>query len=123
LTSSVFRLILADLLATIRDFVEHAAAETAMQMQQVAESVEKKARKDENLLTPEIDINETINAVKDQGRQAMDEIKNATQTIKDEWKSMGDDVADKTRQKILQRIQQVCPKFFERKTPTDGDVR
>lgn len=92
-------------------------------MQQVAESVEKKARKDENLLTPEIDINEAINAVKDQGRQAMDEIKNATQTIKDEWKSMGDNVADKTRQRILQRIQQVLPKIFERKTPTDQDVR
>jgi hypothetical protein len=107
LTSSVFRLILADLFAIIQDFVEHAAAEAAIQMQQVAESVEKKARKDENLTTPELDINETINAVKDQGGQAMDEIENAAQTIKDEWKSMGDDVADKARQKILQRIQQV----------------
>lgn len=76
-------------------------------MQQVVESVEKKARDDDKLMTPEIDINETINTVKDQGRQAMDEIENAAQVIKNEWKRVGDDAADKTKQTILERIQQV----------------
>ena len=89
--------------------MKHTAAEAANQMQQVAESVEEKAREDEQLLTPEIDINETINVVKDQGRQVMDEMENAAQAIKKEWNSMEDDVADRAKQKILQRIQQASP--------------
>ena len=59
---------------------------------------------------PDIDINETIDAVKDQGRQAVDGIENATQAMKNKWKGVGDDVADKTKDKILERIKQVL--FF-----------
>ena len=107
LTSSVFRLILVDLFAIIQDLVEHAAAEAALQAQHVAESVENKAREDDRFIMPDIDISETIEAVKDQGRHAVDGIKNATQAIKDKWKGMGGEVADKTKEKILQRIKQV----------------
>ena len=118
LTSSVFRLILADLFAIIQDLVEHAAAEAALQAQHIAEGVENKAREDDRFIMPDIDINETIEAVKDQGRQAMDGIENATQAVKSKWKGMGDDAADKTKEKILQRIKQVfffwfsSPKFY-----------
>ena len=119
LTSSVFRLILADLFAIVRDLVEHAAAEAALQAQHVAEGVENKARElgeDDRFIMPDIDINETIDAVKDQGRQALDGIENATQAMKNEWKGVGDDVADKTKEKLLERIKQVLflvivPKF------------
>jgi hypothetical protein len=100
LTSSVFRLIVADLFAIVRDLVEHAAAEAALQAQHVAESVENKAREEDKFVMPDIDINETIDAAKDQGRQAVDGIKNATQAMKN-------DVADKTKEKILERIKQV----------------
>jgi hypothetical protein len=110
LTSSVFRLILADLFAIVRDLVEHAAAEAALQAQHVAESVENKARDDDRFAMPDIDINETIDAVKDQGRQAVDEIESATQAMKNKWKGVGDDVADKTKEKMLERIKQVL--FF-----------
>jgi hypothetical protein len=107
LTSSVFRLILADLFAIIQDLVEHAAAEAALQSQHVAERVENKAREDDRFIMPDIDLNETIEAVKDQGRQAVDEVENATQAMKNKWKGMGDEVADKTKKKILERIKQV----------------
>ena len=107
MTSSVFRLILADLFAIVRDIVGHAAAEAALQAQHVAESVENEAREDDRFVMPDIDINETIDAVKDQRRQALDGIENATQAMKNEWKGMGDDVADKTKEKILERIKQV----------------
>lgn len=100
MTSSVFRLIVADLFAIVRDLVEHAAAEAALQAQHVAESVENKAREEDKFVMPDIDINETIDAAKDQGRQAVDGIKNATQAMKN-------DVADKTKEKILERIKQV----------------
>ena len=59
---------------------------------------------------PDIDINETIEAVKDQGRQVVDGIGNATQALKNKWEGMGDEVADKTKEKILERIKQVL--FF-----------
>ena len=112
LTSSVFRLVLADLFAIVRDLVEHAAAEAALQAQHVAESVENKAREDDRFkfAMPDIDINETIDAMKDQGRQAVDEIENATQAMKNKWKDVGDDIADKTKDKMLERIKQVL--FF-----------
>ena len=111
LTSSVFRLILADLFAIIQDLVEHAAAEAALQAQHIAEGVENKAREDDRFIMPDIDINETIEAVKDQGRQAMDGIENATQAVKNKWKGMGDDAADKTKEKILERIKQVLKNY------------
>ena len=111
LTSSVFRLILADLYAIVRDLVEHAAGEAALQAQHVAEGVKNKAREDDRFNMPDVDINETIDAVKDQGRQAVDGIENATQAMKNKWKGMGDDVADKTKEKILERTKQV-PFFF-----------
>jgi hypothetical protein len=110
LTSSVFRLILADLFAIVRDLVEHAAAEAARQAQHVAEGVKNKAGEDDRFIMPDIDINETIDAVKDQGRQVVDGIENATQVMKDEWKGVGDDVADKTKERILERMKQVL--FF-----------
>ena len=110
LTSSVFRLILSDLFAIIQDLVEHAAAEAALQAQHVAEGVESKAREDDRFVMRDIDINETIEAVKDQGRHAREGIENATQAVKNKWKGMGDDVAEKTREKILERIKQVL--FF-----------
>ena len=110
MTSSVFRCILADLFAIVRDIVAHAAAEAALQAQHVAEGVENKAREDDRFIMPDVDINETIDAVKDQGRQALDGIENATQAMKNEWKGMGGDVADKTKEKILERIKQVI--FF-----------
>ena len=111
MTSSVFRLILVDLFAIIQDLVEHAAADAALQAQHVAESVENKAREDDRFIMPDIDINETIEAVKDQGRQAMDGIENATQAVKSKWKGMGDDAADKTKEKILERIKQVLKSY------------
>ena len=107
LTSSVFRLILADLFAIVRDLVEHAAAEAARQAQHIAEGVQ---GEDDRFIMPDIDINETIDAVKDQGRQVMEGIENATQAMKNEWKGVGDDVADKTKERILERIKQVL--FF-----------
>lgn len=107
LTSSVFRCILADLFGIVRDIIAHAAAEAALQAQHVAEGVENKAREDDRFIMPDVDLNETIDAVKDQGRQALDGIENATQAMKNEWKGMGDDVADKTKEKILERIKQV----------------
>ena len=112
MTSSVFRLILADLFAIIQDLVEHAAAEAAIQTQHVAEGIENKAREDDRFIMPDIDINETIEAVKDQGRHAVDGIENAAQALKNKWKGMGDEVADKTKEKILERIKQVL--FFPR---------
>lgn len=113
-TSSVFRLILADLYAIVRDFVEHAAAEAAVQAQHVAEGVENKAREDDRFIVPDVDINETIEAVKDQGRQAIEGIENAAQATKNKWKGVGDDIADKTKEKILERIKQV---FFSLSSP------
>ena len=110
LTSSAFRLILADLFSIIRDLVEHAAAEAALQAQHIAEGVANKAREDDRFIMPDIDINETIEVVKDKGRQAVDEIEYATQAVKNEWKGVGDDIADKTKEKILERIKQVL--FF-----------
>jgi len=111
LTSSVFRLILSDLFAIVRDLVEHAAAEAALQAQHLAEGAENKAREDDRFIMPDIDINETIEAVKDQGRQAVEGIENATQATKNKWKGLGDDVADKTKEKILERIKQVLFSF------------
>ena len=121
LTSSVFRLILSDLFAIVRDLVEHAAADAALQAQHVAEGVENKAREDDRFIMPDIDINETIEAVKDQGRQAMDGIENAAQAMKNEWKGMGDDVADKTKEKILERIKQVHSLLLSRNS-LDGEL-
>ena len=110
LTSSVFRVILADLYAIVQDLVEHAAADAALQAQHIAEGIENRAREDDRFITPDIDINETIEAVKDQGRQAVDGIENATQAMKKKWKRMGDDAANKTKEKIMERIKQVL--FF-----------
>ena len=110
LTSSVFRVILADLFAIVQDLVEHVAADAALQAQHIAEGIENRAREDDRFITPDIDINETIEAVKDQGRQAVDGIENATQAMKKKWKRMGDDAADKTKEKIMERIKQVL--FF-----------
>lgn len=93
LTSSVFRLILADLFAIARDFVVHTAEdvrEAALEVQQTTENVQKKSREDDELIMPEIDI-------------AVDKIEDVAQATKIEWKGMGDDV----KQKILERIKQV----------------
>ncbi|KAF8799742.1 hypothetical protein BYT27DRAFT_7119732 [Phlegmacium glaucopus] len=108
LTSSVFRLILADLFAIAQDLVAHGAADVGQAVQQAAEAVEKKAREDDDeLIMPEVDVHASIDAVKDQGHQAMEGIEDAARAMKDEWKGVGDDAADKTKQKILERIKEV----------------
>jgi hypothetical protein len=107
LTSSVFRLILVDLFAIVQDIVEHAAADAAVHAQHVAENVENEAREDDRFVMPDVNIKEAIEAVKDQGRQAVDGIENATQAMKHKWKGTGDEVAVKAKEKILERIKQV----------------
>jgi hypothetical protein len=87
------------LFSIIRDLVTD-IGQIAFQVQQAAESVEKNAQENENLIIP---VYKTIREVKDQRYQVVDGIANGSRSEG----RMGDDVADKMKRKILERTKEL----------------
>ena len=117
-SSSVFRLLLSDIVSILRDLVAHTAADVqrvAVEIQQVAEDVQQKALNqakgsditavDENGHPKKDPVSNTMNDVKEKGKEAAHEI---GVTAKQEWNDVGDEAMDKTKEKMLERIRQVC---------------
>ncbi|KAF8157043.1 hypothetical protein B0H34DRAFT_859634 [Crassisporium funariophilum] len=118
LSSSVFRLVLVDLFSIARDLLAHAAADVghaALRVQQAAEEVEKKAREGDDVIAEEDDgelkVNVSIDDLKDKGKATVDKIQTGAKDMKNEWQGVVEDVSDKTKEKILQRMQQVITRI------------
>ncbi|KIM42392.1 hypothetical protein M413DRAFT_10535 [Hebeloma cylindrosporum] len=109
ISSPVFRLLLTDIFAIARAIVAHAAADVeraALHVQQtVAEST------NDIIATGESNLDVKVDDVKEKGKEVAGVITNAPQEIWNEWQVLGEDATDKTKERILERIQEVISRL------------
>ncbi|PPQ93758.1 hypothetical protein CVT25_008138 [Psilocybe cyanescens] len=109
ITSPIFRLILNDLFAIVRDIIAHAAGDVgraALQVQHAAQGVEEKARSGDDIIGQDADGKLKLDSeVKEKGKEVTSNLKSAAGDLKKEWDGVSNDVADKTKEKILERDQ------------------
>ncbi|KAF9564543.1 hypothetical protein CPC08DRAFT_705282 [Agrocybe pediades] len=120
LSSSVFRLVLSDIISIARDLVAHAAADVqraAVEVQQVAEDVEQNALdqnagdvtgEDKNGRSKMDIVSDAVNDVKEKGKEAAHKIKDTT---KKEFNDVGNDATDRTKERMLERIRQTISRI------------
>jgi hypothetical protein len=97
-TSAAFRLILSDLLITVRETLEELAVDVervAVQVQVGAESVVKTARLDDA----------TLEGLKERVREAIVDVENVEQKVTDRWATV--DPAERTKDTIIGRVHEV----------------
>jgi len=97
-----------------RDVVAHAAINVqhaADQVHHVAEEVEEKARDGNDVIAQEdggqLTINTSVEEMRVKGKEAAKTIAEGVRDVRAEWKGVGKEVTDQTKEKILERIQQV----------------
>jgi hypothetical protein len=119
LTSPLFRVALCDLFAIAEDIAAHAAADVghaAGQLQQIADTVEKRLR-DNDIIGSDADgnpkLDASINDIKGKGKEAAHSLQNAGQIVKDDVQTLRLETLDVTKEKILERIQQVLLNQFK----------
>jgi len=114
ISSPTFRLVLVDMVSIARDVVAHAAIDVqhaADQVHHVAEEVEEKARDGNDVIAQEdggkLTINTSVEEMRVKGKEAAQTIAEGVRDVRAEWKGVGKEVTDQTKEKILERIQQV----------------
>ena len=97
-----------------RDVVAHAAIDVqhaADQVHHVAEEVEEKVRDGNDVIAQEdggqLTINTSVEEMRVKGKEAAQTIAEGVRDVRAEWKGVGKEVTDQTKEKILERIQQV----------------
>lgn len=105
ISSPIFRLLLADIFSIARDVVAHAAAD----LERAALHVQQTVAKSDDIISTGVMFDD----VKDKGKEVAGVVTNAPQEIWNEWQVLGEDATDKTKERILERIQEVCTYFIE----------
>ena len=111
-TSAPFRLFIADFSSILRDLLAHAAgdvADTAIQVHGVAGDVDDRLKAQTMPTTVGLDdLSVTVSNLVDEAKDRSEESANKIRDIKDEWKDVGAETADKIQHDIVLRLQQVC---------------
>jgi len=105
ISSPIFRLLLADIFAIAQDVVAHAAAD----VERAALHVQQTITKSDDIISTGVIFDD----VKDKGKEVAGVVTNAPQEIWNEWQVLGEDATDKTKERILERIQEVRTYFIE----------
>lgn len=115
---------MCDLFAIAEDIAAHAAADVghaAGQLQEIAETVEQRLR-DNDIIGSDADgnpkLDASINDIKGKGKEAMDSLQNAEEIVKNDVQALRVEALDITKEKTLERIQQV---HFSNFTPSNND--
>jgi hypothetical protein len=101
ISSPVFRMLLTDMFDIVRDLVAHVASDVERTTLHVQQTV----AKSDDIIASGVDD------VKDKGKEVAGVVINAPQEIWNEWQVLGEDATDMTKEKILERIQEVCAHF------------
>jgi hypothetical protein len=118
-TSAAFRLFIADFFSILRDLLTHAAgdvADAAIQVHDMAGDVEDRVRAQSMPTKVGLDdLPATVNSLVDEAKDRSEESANKMRGIKDEWKNLSGEAADKIKldidkikHDIVFRLQQVC---------------
>ena len=104
ISSPIFRLLLADIFAIAQDVVAHAAAD----VERAALHVQHTVAKSDDIISTGVMFDD----VKDKRKEVAGVVTNAPQEIWNEWQVLGEDATDKTKERILERIQEVRTYFI-----------
>lgn len=80
----------------------------ATDVERAALHVQQTVAKSDDIIVPGVMFDD----VKDKGEEVAGLVSDARQEIWNEWQVLGEEAADKTKERILERIQEVCGHFI-----------
>ncbi|KAJ3514706.1 hypothetical protein NLJ89_g2228 [Agrocybe chaxingu] len=120
IASPIFRLVIGDCISIIKDVVAHAAsdvARSAAQVEQVAGRVVQQVLESNDVISTDANgkvklaVSVPVEAVKSKGKEVADTVAASREGLESEMSALGEEAGDKTKERILNRLQEVIARI------------